>query len=97
MTSVTTGPRWRASSFRGPSADRRRNASTEPAVQASQPASPSTRPGPSRWAPPESTVPRSEKKKPNVTMLVPSARRAPIRCLVPPETTSTALAAHTAR
>ena len=46
--SVSTGPRWRTSSWRGASADRSRKASTEPAVQASQPASPSTSPGPSR-------------------------------------------------
>ena len=66
-------------------------------MQASQPASPSTSPAPSRCVPPEITVPRSAKKSPNVTMLMPSARRAPIRWRMPPDTMSTALAAQTAR
>ena len=66
-------------------------------MQASHPASPSTSPGPSRRAPPEITVPRSAKKKPNVTMLVPSARSAPIRCRAPPDAMSSALAVQTAR
>ena len=49
------------------------------------------------WAPDAMTVPTSERKKPKVTMLVPSPSSRPARRRRPPITMSTALAAHTAR
>ena len=58
--------------------------------------SPSTRPAPT-VPPPAIAVPVSAKKKPNVTMLVPSPSSAPTRARLPPRRMSSALTVQTAR
>ena len=95
--SITTGPMSSLCGLPIPPAGRSRNAMTDPAAQATQPISPSTSPAPMRWVPPDITVPASAKKKPNVTMLMPSPSSAPIHSRVPPSRMSTALAAQAAR